>query len=220
MDKWNLDLGVICLWRDEDKAFHKAYTKISYDISDELPFQMKSSFEDVNEIISQKSKELVIENKDTGVTILNDDTTCILTVEQKVALFSVPGIWEHQPLNPPITKVIDRGPGVYAEDFGIIHYYDSDKEQFVKSNLMIEYDWDCSEPIAMFVRTYDENMFPEKKINAQLPNINYKYEGKTAGLSHYEFFGHHFLFTSKQEKHFINIMEMFNKRINWMKNNF
>lgn len=198
MENWSLNLGMVSLWNEEDEQFHDREMVVSFDSSDQLPFEIKFLSEDIYKRSFHSSKHLLIINRDAGFTIVNDDIFIILSSDQKERLFTVQGKWEYKPLKPIVPALADRIPSSFAKDFGVVFFYDYDNEKFTLANLMIDFDWNCSEPIILFIRTYDDERFPSSQTNAQYSNLNYNYEGLADGLSHYTICDYHFLLTAKQ----------------------
>lgn len=207
MDKRILDLGLVSLWDDEDEAFHNASMKLSYNSSDYLAFEIEAVFENSDNKIIYTDRNLKIEMQDTGIIVINDDVFCILTAEQKDSLFSVQKEWQNASLNQAGSNPSDRIAGVYAKDFGIVFFYDSEMQNFVTANLKIDFDWNCSQPIILLVDTYDESGFPMNRNCGQYAELIYSYEGDINGLFHYVICSEHFLLTDKQ----VNLLNYINE---------
>ncbi len=210
MDKWSIDLGIVPVWDEEEVSYESASLKISYDGTQYFPFSLEADFVDSRSKTRSTGKEFVIECKETGETVINDDFNCVLTAEQKEVLLEVQGKWQYNPINPPEPDLGSRIAGKFAKDFGIVFYYDAENEQFVTANLKIDFDWNCANPIITLLRIYDDDRYPKTQTNGQYKSFTFNYEGVINGMSHYVVCGNHYLLSKSQ----IDLLEYIEKQLN------
>lgn len=207
MDKWSVNLGIVDLWDEVDEIFNEVSLKISYNSSEVFSYYIEG-FVDGELRATAMGKNLVVEFKDDGIIVL-DDTVIRVSEEQKSLLLSQ-GKWEYKPISRQV-NVVNYIPSEMAKDFGIVFFYDLEADKFVTATLLIDFDWNCSEPIIMVARTYDDDNYPKDQLNGRFSGFTYNYEGEIQGLSHYSICENHFLLTGKQVGLLTNIAGMLSK---------
>lgn len=209
MDKWILNFWDILI-ADDDEGFKRGNLEIRYDSSEYFKCNININFIENDAKAYNASVDFIVENRNNGMIVINEDVTLILSTEQRDQLFSISGKWEYKSLNTPIKDVNTWVAGVSAKDFGIVYFYSYEKEKFVAAQLLIDFDWSSSEPILILVKTYDDSMMPELIFNSRNSNLNYTYQGVINGLTHLLIGGNYFLLNDKQVELINHIIAIIN----------
>lgn len=196
MQSWECNLGVVSHWDTDLQCYEVRVLKICYNADEELPVKMIIESPSGELFAVSSSKELVVVANGDPLNVTINDELFILVDEQKAKLLSVGGKWSYNDGEIREVSLFDAIPGKYAKDFGLI-YVNLDGS-YTMANLIVDFDWNSSMPIILFIKTYDNSMLPQTLKKSRYTSFSRSVERVESNLLHCSVCGIPMILTKEQ----------------------
>lgn len=183
MQAWECDFGLVSYWDNERQNYDVRTLKLSYNADDEgFPVKMRMESATGQLLFTSSARNLVVETDGDLLRVTINGEQFMMDFEQKAKLLSCRGKWDYTNGEKREVSLYDAVPSAFAKDFGLV-YVDLDGT-YTMANLKVDFDWNSTMPILLFICTYDKTMMPQTLKKARYEALTYDINDIQNGLAY------------------------------------